>query len=88
MGLAAYSAFAEYIAVKVKFCWSLNKLEEKFERENIFKIGTLIEPLGFAYNGIFFQVVDFIPGHMLGFVGQDQQRLMQFFFEKLQGEGK
>jgi threonine dehydrogenase-like Zn-dependent dehydrogenase len=54
MRLAADGAFAEYIAVKVKFCWSLSKLERKFERDDTLKIGTLIELLGCAYNGVFF----------------------------------
>ena len=54
IGLAADGAFAENIALKAKYCWSLNKLDEKFERDDILKIGTLIELLGCAYNGVFF----------------------------------
>ena len=54
MGLAADGAFAENIAFKAKYWWSLNKLDEKFERDDILKIGTLIELLGCAYNGVFF----------------------------------
>ena len=69
MGLAADGAFAEYIAVKVKFCWSLNKLEEKFERDDILKIGTLIEPLGCAYNGVFFSSGWFYTGAYVIFYG-------------------
>lgn len=62
MGLTADGAFAEYIAVKGKYCWNLNSLEEKFERDDIFKVGSLIEPLGCAYNGIFISAGGFYPG--------------------------
>jgi threonine dehydrogenase-like Zn-dependent dehydrogenase len=62
MGLTTNGAFSEYIAVKAKYCWVLNSLEERFSRDEIFKIGALIEPLGCAYNGIFISGNGFYPG--------------------------
>ncbi|MBI4691181.1 MAG: alcohol dehydrogenase catalytic domain-containing protein [Nitrospirae bacterium] len=62
MGLTTNGAFAEYIAVKSKYCWDLNSLEERFSKDDVFKIGALIEPLGCAYNGIFISGNGFNPG--------------------------
>jgi threonine dehydrogenase-like Zn-dependent dehydrogenase len=62
MGLTSYGAFSEYIAVKAKYCWNLGGIEERFSREDTLKVGTLIEPMGCAYNGIFISGVGFCPG--------------------------
>lgn len=62
MGLTSDGAFSEYIRVKDKYCWKLNTLEEIFPRDEVLKIGSLIEPLGCAYNGIFISGNGFLPG--------------------------
>ena len=62
MGLTSNGAFAEYIAVKAKYCWKLNGLDSVFDKDDIFSIGALIEPLGCAYNGIFISGGGFHPG--------------------------
>lgn len=62
MGLTSGGAFAEYIAVKAKYCWKLNGLKERFPGDELSKIGTLIEPIGCAYNGIFISGGGFYPG--------------------------
>lgn len=62
MGLTSGGAFAEYIAVKAKYCWKLNGLKERFPGDELSKIGALIEPIGCAYNGIFISGGGFYPG--------------------------
>ena len=62
MGLSVNGAFAEFISVNAKYCWKLNALEERFAREEVLKIGTLIEPIGCAYNGIFVSGGGLQPG--------------------------
>ncbi|HKZ46328.1 MAG TPA: alcohol dehydrogenase catalytic domain-containing protein, partial [Thermodesulfobacteriota bacterium] len=62
MGLTSNGAFAEYIAVKAKYCWKLNGLDSVFGKDDIFSVGALIEPLGCAYNGIFISGGGFYPG--------------------------
>lgn len=62
MGLTSDGAFVEFVAIKAKYCWNLNGLKERFSKEDIFKIGALIEPLGCAYNGIFISANGFSPG--------------------------
>ncbi|MBF0559431.1 MAG: zinc-binding dehydrogenase [Nitrospirae bacterium] len=62
MGLTSDGAFAEYMAVKAKYCWNLTDLLEKFETDKVYNLGTLIEPVGCAYNGIFVSGGGFLPG--------------------------
>jgi threonine dehydrogenase-like Zn-dependent dehydrogenase len=62
MGLSSNGAFADFISVKAKYCWKLNSLEERFERKDVFQLGTLVEPIGCAYNGIFISGGGFLPG--------------------------
>jgi hypothetical protein len=62
MGLTSNGAFADYISIKASYCWNLNGLKEQFERRDIFKVGTLIEPIGCAYNGMFISGGGFLPG--------------------------
>jgi threonine dehydrogenase-like Zn-dependent dehydrogenase len=50
IGFSMDGAYAEYIAVPAKLCWSLKKLEGKYE--DIFKSGSLVEPTSVAYNAI------------------------------------
>jgi len=50
IGFSIDGAFAEYITVPAKLCWSLKKLEDKYD--NIYKIGSLVEPTSVAYNAV------------------------------------
>jgi threonine dehydrogenase-like Zn-dependent dehydrogenase len=50
IGFSIDGAFAEYIAVPSKLCWSLKKLEGKYD--DIYKIGSLVEPTSVAYNAV------------------------------------
>jgi scyllo-inosose 3-dehydrogenase len=62
LGLTVDGGFAEYITLKAKYCWKLNHLQERYSLEEVYKIGTLIEPIGCAYNGIFISGNGFLPG--------------------------
>ncbi len=50
IGFSIDGAFAEYIAAPAKLCWSLKKLQGKYE--DIYKIGSLVEPTSVAYNAV------------------------------------
>lgn len=52
MGLTCDGAFAEYLTVKARFCWKVGELSAAYSDDDLMKVGTLIEPLGCAYNGI------------------------------------
>ena len=50
LGFSIDGAYAEFIAVPAKLCWSLKKLEGKYD--DIFKAGSLVEPTSVAYNAV------------------------------------
>lgn len=52
MGITVDGAFAEYIKVKAKYCWSLKPLESVYNEEELFIAGSLVEPTSVAYNAV------------------------------------
>ncbi len=50
IGFSIDGAYAKYIAVPAKLCWSLKKLEGKYD--DIFLNGSLVEPTSVAYNAV------------------------------------
>ncbi|MFX0033813.1 MAG: scyllo-inosose 3-dehydrogenase [Promethearchaeota archaeon] len=50
IGFSIDGAFAEYIAVPSKLCWSLKKLEKNYN--DVCKPGSLVEPTSVAYNAL------------------------------------
>jgi threonine dehydrogenase-like Zn-dependent dehydrogenase len=50
IGFSIDGAFAEFISVPAKLCWSLKKLENRYK--DIFKVGSLVEPTSVAYNAV------------------------------------
>lgn len=88
MGLTSDGAFAEYIRVKDKYCWKLNALEERFPRDEVLKIGSLIEPLGCAYNGIFISGGGFLPGASAIVYGAGPIGLGSVLLLRIAGAGK
>ena len=67
IGFSIDGAFAEYIAVPAKLCWSLKKLEGKYE--DIFKIGSLVEPTSVAYNAVIERGGGIRPGENVVILG-------------------
>lgn len=63
VGFSSPGAFAEYIAVNERYCWSLNSLRRgPGNDQHVYELGSLIEPIGCAYNGIFVTGGGFQPG--------------------------
>ncbi len=67
IGFSIDGAFAEYIAVPSKLCWSLKKLEGKYE--DIYKIGSLVEPTSVAYNAVIERGGGIRPGENVVILG-------------------
>ena len=56
-------AFADYVVVNEKYCWSLEPLRMKFDdEEKVLEAGSLVEPTSVAYEGIFSIGKGFLPG--------------------------
>lgn len=63
VGFSAPGAFAEYIAIKEKYCWKLDALRNQLNSDDeVYEVGALIEPIGCAYNGMFVSENGFKPG--------------------------
>ncbi|MFX1498279.1 MAG: scyllo-inosose 3-dehydrogenase [Promethearchaeota archaeon] len=67
IGFSIDGAFAEYIAVPAKLCWSLKKLEKRYD--DIYKIGSLVEPTSVAYNAVIERGGGIRPGENVVILG-------------------
>lgn len=69
MGLSVNGAFAEFISVNERYCWKINGFRDMYPDDEVFDIGSLIEPIGCAYNGIFIAGGGFYPGGSVAVYG-------------------
>jgi len=67
IGFSIDGAYAEYIAAPAKLCWSLQKLKGKYD--NIYKIGSLVEPTSVAYNAVIERGGGIRPGENVVILG-------------------
>jgi threonine dehydrogenase-like Zn-dependent dehydrogenase len=67
IGFSIDGAYAEYIAVPAKLCWSLKKLEGTYQ--DIFKSGSLVEPTSVAYNAVIERGGGIRPGENVVILG-------------------
>jgi threonine dehydrogenase-like Zn-dependent dehydrogenase len=67
IGFSIDGAYAEYIAVPAKLCWSLKKLERNYD--DIYKIGSLVEPTSVAYNAVIERGGGIRPGENVVILG-------------------
>jgi len=52
MGFSCDGAFAEYIKVDARYCWSLEELKGKYQGNDLYLAGSLVEPSSVAYNAV------------------------------------
>ncbi|MBF0343866.1 MAG: alcohol dehydrogenase catalytic domain-containing protein [Nitrospirae bacterium] len=62
VGITRDGAMAEFVAAKERHCWSIDSLTARYEGQELFDVGALIEPIGCAYNGLFISGGGFKPG--------------------------
>ncbi|MHA1371668.1 MAG: scyllo-inosose 3-dehydrogenase [Promethearchaeota archaeon] len=67
IGFSIDGAYARYITVPAKLCWSLKKLEGKYD--NIFLNGSLVEPTSVAYNAVIERGGGIRPGENVVILG-------------------
>jgi len=67
IGFSIDGAYAEYIKVPAKLCWSLRKLENKYD--DIYKAGSLVEPTSVAYNAVIERGGGIRPGENVVILG-------------------
>ena len=62
LGLTRDGALAKYAKIPARLCWRINELAEVYSQQDALEIGSLIEPVGCAYNGMFIAGGGFKPG--------------------------
>lgn len=67
IGFSIDGAFAEFIVVPSKLCWSLKKLEKKYN--DVYKPGSLVEPTSVAYNAVIERSGGIRPGENVVILG-------------------
>ncbi len=70
VGFSSPGAYAEYVRVHERHCWSLNKLAERLgSAQAACEHGALVEPIGCSYNGMFVSAGGMIPGSHVAVFG-------------------
>ena len=63
IGFTINGAFAEYVAVKAKYCYALDILMDTYQdSEKVYEAGSLVEPAAVSYNAMFTRAGGFKPG--------------------------
>ncbi|MFP4179887.1 MAG: scyllo-inosose 3-dehydrogenase [Spirochaetaceae bacterium] len=62
IGFNIDGAFAKYIVVPAKVLWSLNPLKDKYSEEDVFRLGSMVEPTSVAYNAVIERAGGIRPG--------------------------
>ena len=69
IGFDVPGAFAKYIKLDAKYLWSLKELEERYEGEKLFLVGSLTEPSSVAYNAVIERGGGIRPGDNVVIIG-------------------
>jgi len=70
IGFTIPGAFAEYIAIRAKYCWKLNALMDRYgDERKVYEAGALVEPSSVAYNTVFERAGGFRPGAYVAVYG-------------------
>ena len=69
IGFSIDGAFAEYIVVDAKYCWSLQEVECVYGREMAYLLGSLVEPTSVAYNAVIERGGGIRPGQGVWILG-------------------
>jgi scyllo-inosose 3-dehydrogenase len=87
IGFTIDGAFAEYVVVKERYCWSLNPLRDIYDDEKVYEIGALTEPTSVAYQGMFTRSGGFRPGAHVAVFGCGPIGLAGIQLAKASGAG-
>lgn len=69
IGFSIDGAFAQYIALDSKYCWSLKELVDRYGEEEAFLLGSLVEPSSVAYNAVIERGGGIRPGDSVWILG-------------------
>jgi threonine dehydrogenase-like Zn-dependent dehydrogenase len=69
IGFSCDGAFAPYVKLKAKYCWSLESLQDTYSDEQLFLAGSLVEPTSVAYNAVIERGGGIRPGDNVAILG-------------------
>jgi threonine dehydrogenase-like Zn-dependent dehydrogenase len=69
IGFSIDGAFANYIALDAKYCWSLKELVDRYGEEKASLLGSLVEPSSVAYNAVIERGGGIRPGDSVWILG-------------------
>lgn len=88
-GLSQDGGFAEYVAVRAKYCFKLNDIAENLgSKMEALEAGALVEPTSVAYNGMFIRGGGFQPGGHVVIFGTGPIGLAATALARTSGAGK
>jgi threonine dehydrogenase-like Zn-dependent dehydrogenase len=89
MGFTIDGGYAEYVVVESRFCWNLSPLFKAYgSEEAVLEAGTLLEPLGDVYQGMFTSAGGFPPGAHVVVFGAGPIGLAAMSLAKAAGAGE
>jgi threonine dehydrogenase-like Zn-dependent dehydrogenase len=69
LGFSTDGAYANYIKVDARYCWSINQIGNVFGEEKMYELGSLIEPTSVAYNAVIERGGGIRPGENVVILG-------------------
>jgi threonine dehydrogenase-like Zn-dependent dehydrogenase len=89
LGFSFDGAHAEWVATRVRYCWSLSPLlDAGMPSEQAFQLGALVEPTAVAYVAMFVSAGGFMPGSSVGVVGAGPIGLAAIALARAAGAGR
>lgn len=89
LGFVTNGAFAEYVGVREKHVWNINRFKDVFGSEDAAcEAGAVIEPTGIAYNGLFSRAGGFMPGSTVVVYGAGPIGLAAIALARLAGASR
>ena len=69
LGFSVDGAYAKYIKINARYCWSIEPLREKYGEEKMWLLGSLVEPTSVAYNAVIERGGGIRPGQNVVILG-------------------
>ena len=69
IGFSIDGAYAKYIRMNARYCWSIEPLREKYGEEKMWLLGSLVEPTSVAYTAVIVRGGGIRPGQNVVILG-------------------
>lgn len=80
IGFSIDGAYAKYIKMNARYCWSIEQLREIYGEKKMWLLGSLVEPTSVAYNAVIERGGGIRPGQNVVILGGDLLELLRVQF--------